>query len=440
MTRQAVAGATSEPRRGTVRIKGMMADLVRGWHSRRASVSVMAAVAFPALIGMAGLVVEYGDALMLKEKAQRMADIAAISGATAYTATASTSALNDAVARIATLNGFATANVTGALVASPSGDGNQAVQATVTSDLALGLSSLLGSGNTLSTSATSYVELKSTGTGCIIALSASGTGISLSGSTTLTASNCAVSSNANVTNTAGIRLTSSSTTITAPVVTYNSTTALDSTTLSYIRAPTGVTLSLTKKAIPDPLAHLPAINSLTLRMATVAAMTSPTAPTVSTGTDISFAYNQTATQTAATAAGCTATWASSTTTWTLTCGGSGPFNFGTITLGGGLSVNFNTTSSASTTYNFSGPITNSSSRLSFGPGTYNIPKGIATSGSTTVSFGAGTNNIGAPAACTSGSYSIDNQASTTTFAGPSTFVQSCGLSNGSGRTLSLGTG
>ena len=82
-------------------------------------------------------------ALLAREDTQRVADLAAYSGALAYSATHTTAALNAAVNRIATLNGIATAMVSLPVVTSPSGDGNQAVQVTVTTSVPLALSRVL---------------------------------------------------------------------------------------------------------------------------------------------------------------------------------------------------------------------------------------------------------------------------------------------------------
>lgn len=399
-----------------------------GWlRHRRGSVSVMAAVMFPVLIGMAGLVTEYGNGLMLRQRAQRMADIAAYAGAMTYNATSSTTAMTDAVARIAVINGYASANVTPTLGTSPSGDGNQAVLVTVTSSVTLGLSTMIKAGTTLPITATAYAEIKSSAIGCIIALNGSGTGVTLSGGAAVTASACAIDSNASV-------VAPNGTSITTPVVTYNSSAALSSTTIGNIHAPSGGTLTISKKPTIDPLANNASVTTATSRIATVAAMTSPSAPTVSTGTDISFGYYPTTTFSAA---GCS--WSFSNNTWTGTCSGSGPFNFGTLSIGGGLTVRV-TNSATNGTYNFSS-LLNASSSISFPAGTFNLAKGLQTGGGTTVSFGAGTFNIGANGACSSGNWSINHGGASLSFAGPSTFVTSCGIyNNGGSSTLSLGTG
>lgn len=67
------------------------------------------------------------------------------------------------------------------------------------------------------------------------------------------------------------------------------------------------------------------------------------------------------------------TAARSGSTWTVTCSGNGPFNLGTISLGGGINLYVNVNGSCSATYNFSGNIDGSNGTIiSFGPGTYNV--------------------------------------------------------------------
>jgi hypothetical protein len=286
----------------------------------RGSVTIMAAVMFAGLIGIAGLVTEYGDALLTRVNAQREADLAAYSGALAYNATSSTTALNAAVRRSATLNGFTSSQVVGSLVTSPSGDGNQAVRVVVTVDVALSLSRSIERASQVVVSATSYAELKSNGTACIIALESGGTGVTMSGGTVLSAPSCAVASNNTVTVPCGTALT----TIT---VDYDSA-AVPSQPCGGIQAPSGKSLSITKKSTADPLAGTSPITIADAHVSTVAAIIAPSAPTPSNGTTINFAYTtsgSTSPTALAAAMGCTATFSSP--TWTLTCSGAGPFNF-----------------------------------------------------------------------------------------------------------------
>ena len=58
-----------------------MKNSLRWLRGRRASVTVLAAVMLPALVGMAGLATQYGNALLTQVKAQRIADAAAYGAA-----------------------------------------------------------------------------------------------------------------------------------------------------------------------------------------------------------------------------------------------------------------------------------------------------------------------------------------------------------------------
>src|SRR5690242_20493731 len=195
-----------------------LAHLLTHRRNRRAAVTVLAATLFPVLLGMAGLATAYGDALLTKMKAQRIADAAAYAGAVGYGELATTTAITNAANRVATVNGIPTADVSASLVTSPRGDGYSAVQATVTIGVDVGLTTLISNKSSLSVASTAYVEVQvnSNGIPCIIALGSSGTGVTLSGSGKITANSCAVSSNSSTA--PAVTAPSSSATVTIPVV------------------------------------------------------------------------------------------------------------------------------------------------------------------------------------------------------------------------------
>ncbi len=408
----------------------MFATLLR---DRRASVSIVGALILPLLIGMVGLVAEFGHGLMTKVEDQRVADMAAFAGATAYNATASTTTMTSVIDKVASLNGITSADVAGSLVTSPSGDGNQAVKVIISTSNSLVLSQVIGSAATLPVSGIAYAELRANAAGCVIALNSGGAGVALSGGTSVTADACAVDSNATV----GVPCGDTITTI---AVAYDSSSA-PSQPCGGIQPPAGTgAVKILKTLTADPLLGNSGVSTATSRISAVSALTSPRGPNVTSGGDINFAYNLSSTQAQAAADGCSASFSSK--TWTLTCSGESSYNFGNITLGGGISLNFNTGGSSSTTYNFSGSINNTGSVVNFGPGVYNIAKGVATGGGTTTTFGAGVYNIGAGAnLCTNGvPYSICNTGDKLTFGGPSTFVLAAGVYNRGGEILTLGSG
>jgi hypothetical protein len=475
------------------------------WRHRRGSVSIIAAVMIPGIVGVAGLGAEYGYGVLTKVESQRLADVGARGGAAVYSATSSTAKLQTAVANLATMNGTPSSDVTAAVVNSPRGDGNSAVQVTVSTSVPRVLSRIFGGGKTLPVKATAYVEIQPTSNpDCVIALSTSGSGITLSGGTTMTASSCAVASD----NTVSVP---NGTTLTTPTVDYDSSAA--PTVKANIKATSG-SVTYVQTPTSDPLSGNASVTGATAHLATLSTMTSPaaptvTAPTVSGGTAITLSwYDSSNPPYTGLPPGCTATGVSYGPPWTIACTGAGSgsaanpvYNFGAISVPSGMATatitsakaatfNFNGTISGYTisgpvtigsgfanTYNLSGGISASgttsfgagtyniggnivtSGTTSFGAGTYNIAgsvsttgtttfgagtytiaKGISTGGGSTTGFGAGTFTIGAGSSSSCDADSICNTGSSLSFAGPSTFVLSSGIYNSGGETLTLGTG
>ena len=392
----------------------------------------MSTLLFIALIGISSLAVEYGQGLLQKAENQRVADLAAYSGAMIYQTTSSTTSATAAVNNVTALNGIPTGGATSSLVSSPTGDGNNAIKVSVTTTIPLFLAQAITSSSSLSVNAVSYAEIPAPTPACLVALDNSGTGISLTGGTDISAGSCSVASNAGINVHCGD-------TITTTLLDYNSSGPNDP--CGGIQPPAGKHLTETKTATTDPIAGNSSVTAATSRLSTVAAITSPSSPSVSGGTAVDFGYSAASTQSALTADGCSGTFASS--TWTVTCSGTGPFTFGNITLHGGITLNFNTGGSSSATYNFSSMIDFSSgTALNFGPGTYNIAQGVITGGGNTMSFGAGTFNIGKlpNGKCSVNGESICHTGTSLTFGGPSIFVLSGGIYVPGGYTLTMGSG
>ena len=396
--------------------------LARFRKDQRGAITVVSAIAIPVLIGVTGLVAELGHGLLTKSENQRVADLAAYAGALAYNSTSSSTSMTAAAQRVAAMNGIPASSVSATLVTSPRSSSSQAVLVNIsTSNLVL-LAPVTKTTTSLTIGASSYAQLGAQTAPCIIALSGSGSGVTLSGSAAVTASACAVASNNTVTVPCG-------TSITAKIVNYNSSAAPS-------QPCSGITAnSVSKAATVDPLASNAGVTTAVARVSTVAALTSPTSPSVSAGTNLAFDWSSSS----FTAGSCSATRSSS--TWTFTCPSGGSYNFGSLTMGGGITLAFNTSGTAQTTYNFSGSIANSGTAITFGPGTYNIAQGLTTGGGSTTTFGAGTFNIGrSTSSCSGGGqYSICN-VSTLTFGGPSTFSLASGIYNSGGSTLTLGSG
>jgi len=441
--------------------------------NRDGNILIISALVMPVLIGMAALVTEYGAALVQQADNQRVADLSAYAGALAYNANKSTDQMTATAVGVAVLNGVAAANVQVSLVASPRTAGVNAVSVSVNTYRTLFLARILNDRQQLQIYANSVAEVgaQPQTPGCMLALDGTQTGVTLSGGTSISAPKCTVSSNNTVTVPCG-------TSISAIGVNYNSA-AAPSQPCNGITGPGGAAAVITKKSTPDPLAGNAAVTAAVARFSTVAALsatTAPSAPTNTTGTNIDFAWDQTATMNAAAAAGCTASW--SQPTWTFSCGSKTTVNLGTVTIGGGINLNFALNGAATTTYNFAGDFTTSATTsfgpgiynfaktlttagtttfkagtykfgkqvttagtTTFGAGTFNFTKGLTTGGGATTTFGAGTFKIGrSDTACSgSGQVSICNT-STLTFGGPSVFELPGGYTNTGGSTLTFGSG
>ncbi|UCI18000.1 pilus assembly protein TadG-related protein [Mesorhizobium sp. B2-1-8] len=395
----------------------------------------MSALLLPVLIGMAALVTEYGGALVERAGNQRTADLAAYAGALAYNATKSTDQMTAAAVNVATLNGVPAADVQAALVTSPKTSGMNAVSVSIRTQKQLLLARVLNDRQQLQIYANAVAELGAPAQtpGCMLALDGTKTGITLSGGTNITAAKCTVSSNNTVTVPCG-------TSISAIGVNYNSA-APPSQPCNGITGPNGTAAVIAKKSTPDPLAGNTAIAAAVARFSTVAAMSKPTAPAApANSTNIDFAWSQGSTQGQATALGCTASWASPTSTWTLNCGSKTTVNIGTITIGGGINLNFATSGAATTVYNIAGDLTTSGT-TNFGPGIYNFAKGLTTGGGATTTFGAGTFKFGISDNACGGIARVSLcNTSTLTFGGPSTFELPGGLNNTGGAFVTLGSG
>lgn len=451
-----------------------MQFLRRFLRNRDGNVLITAALVMPMLIGMAALVTEYGGALVERVDNQRIADLSAYAGALAYNANKSTSQMTATAVSVAVLNGVPAANVQVSLVASPKTPAVNAVSVSINTYKTLLLARVLSDREQLQIYASSVAELgaQPQTPGCMLALDGTQTGITLSGGTAITAQKCTVSSNNTVTVPCG-------TSISAIGVNYNSA-AAPSQPCNGITGANGAAAVITKKSTPDPLAGNAAVAAAVARIATVAALSTtsaPAAPTTSIGNNIDFGWSPGSTKSQATVLGCTATWAPSSSTWTLDCGSKTTVNLGTITIGGGINVNFATGGAATTVYNIAGDLTTSAT-TNFGPGTYNFAKTLTTAGSTT--FGAGTYNFGKQVTTAgtttfgagtfnftkglttsygittfgAGTFKIgisDNScggiarvglcnSGTLTFGGPSTFELPGGLNNTGGATLTFGSG
>lgn len=168
-------------------IRNLCASLLaRFVRDQKGAITVVSAIAIPVLIGVTGLVAELGHGLLTKSENQRIADLAAYAGALAYNSTSSSTNMTAAAQRVATMNGIPSSAVSATLVTSPRDSSSQAVLVNIsTSNLVL-LAPVTKTTASLTIGASSYAQLGAKTDPCIIALNASGTGVTLSGGTSVT--------------------------------------------------------------------------------------------------------------------------------------------------------------------------------------------------------------------------------------------------------------
>jgi len=365
----------------------------------RGAISILGAVALTALVACSALALEYGYGLLQRIEDQRVADIAAYAGAVVYSSTSSSTSSSSAVSNVATLNGLSGTAANSSVVTSPTGNGNKAVNVTVTTSEPLALAKVVTNSTTLPVSAGSYAEVGSGGApGCIIALSGSGTGISLSGSGSITANSCKVASNSTVCANSNAN---GSDVITTKYLTYGSGTDPTSSPCT-VSPPSGTSsVKVSKSTIADPLSgnsavstavgHL-GLNSSGSCAGTAGTVCAITSPTVTGGNAINFAWSAVPTGGSGLPSGCADSYSSG--THAVTCSGSGPFTFGQITVGGGV----------------------------------------------TVAFGSGSYKFGAASCSGTTNVSICNTGNSLTFTGPVTLVTAGSIYNGGGAAMTIGSG
>jgi hypothetical protein len=358
----------------------------------RGAISILSAVVIVGVIGFSALALEYGNGLLQQVEDQRIADLAAYSGALVYNSTGSNSSTSSAVNNMASLNGVTSTTANAKIGSSPTGDGNQAVQVTVQSSAPLLLGRVLTTNTSIPVSATAYVEINANAPGCIIALGSSTSstnGIVLSGTGSLTADNCQIESNSVIC--PDPPKSNPSDVITTKYLSYDSG-ANPTTSNCTVSPPSGTaSVHVSKASASDPLAGNSEVSGAVSRISTVASITSPV---VSGGTAVTFGSSGI---TSGLPTGCMDTYASS--THSVACTGQTSYTFGAITVSGGITVNF----------------TNG--------GTYYFASTTAACGKKGPT-----------------GESICNSGTALTIAGPSTFVLAGGIYNGGGASMALGSG
>ncbi|MET0259393.1 MAG: hypothetical protein ABW179_12525, partial [Methylobacterium sp.] len=383
------------------------------------------------------LAVEYGDVLTIQTEHQRVSDEAAFAGALAFGQGQSEDAMRASAYGIGQLHGIAATQMTVALVASPRSAGTKAVSVSIASPHALFLAKVLGAKDlTIASDSMAEVGGGTDGAGCIIALDPAGTGITMSGGTTLNAPKCTVASNASITSPCGTKIVTKN-------ATYNWPSAPDQPSwCKSIQKPDGTPAPMAKQATPDPLADNKAVATAVDRLKLVAKLQAPNAPGGGGGKGLDFnpwdmGKRQTLTQALA-EQGCSAVYGS---IWTVSCDPARKsFKFGDFLVDAGQMVEFDLGRDRArhdiATYTFASIKSQGGGNYRFGAGNYVVPGGI-TMGGSEATFGAGSFQIG-QGPCGFSICGGNNGAMT--FAGPSDFQLPFGVVMDGGVKGVLGSG
>ncbi|EHK78656.1 hypothetical protein SM0020_06912 [Sinorhizobium meliloti CCNWSX0020] len=160
------------------------------------AVAVIAAVAFPVLVGAMGLGVESGYWYLEKRKLQHAADVSAYAAAVRHRAGDQQSALETTARRVAGGSGFSPGSLTVSTAPGSAGGSNK-VTVELTETHPRMFSSVFGTG-TITMKARAVAQVTGGSKACVLALSNSASGaVTVTGSTEVLLSGCSVVSNSN---------------------------------------------------------------------------------------------------------------------------------------------------------------------------------------------------------------------------------------------------
>lgn len=370
------------------------------WRNDRGSVIVVGAVVLPVLLLIGSLAIELGNVYLAKERNQQIADVAALAGALSGGPTNDATAVSNAASNVAQTNGLPSLAVSASLVASPSGDGNNAALVTITTAVPVRLAAVLGFGTSMNVSSSAWAEIKTAGEACIIGLIGDGTSYTQSGGSNVRANNCSIESGNNISVTGGSSLTAANVaaggTIQVNGGSSIATTPIANNTQSHV------------SGIGDPVANNAALSVAFSGLANLSgSVANPATP--AGGVSLAFAWAPSGPSDP------TYPYYSGTggiyNKGTLPCTG-GSYALGTITVAGGVSVSINVTPGC--TYTVTNGINNSGVQLVLAgtAGNWLVNGGITT-GSTSIVFGpansfwiGGGINVGGSGSLTFGAASL----------------------------------
>ncbi|WDF71345.1 pilus assembly protein TadG-related protein [Novosphingobium sp. KACC 22771] len=352
----------------------------------RASVSILGVSALPVIIGIAALSVELGQGYQAKITYQGIADVAALAAANAYASSKSDAILTATATNVANMNGVASSNVAVTHLTNYSASVSDAVQVVLTRTVPVFFGQVLRTQASYTVKVVSVASLASSSTpACIIALSSTDSGVTLSGGTRLSAPQCAIASNSMVSVTGGSTISAKSLLSSGSVgIDGGSSISADPTIYGSslnVAAGSSITGSQTRKSnnTADPLAGNA---SIAAAQALIGTYTPPVAPSVPVGADMAPGWYPAV----MTFQGHTGTLTGS--TWTFP---PGIYNFRNLNTGS-LTINIQGPS----TVTISGSLTvGGGGRLIIGDGPVTINAPINLSGGTSLTLGAGRHYLGA---------------------------------------------
>lgn len=419
---------------------GLGALIRRMAQDQRATVSIIGAFTLTSLIGMAALSVELGRGYEVKIDRQGAADAAALAAANSYSNGQNDAVLTPTANDVARANGIPVSDVTVTRLTNFSPAVNDAVRVTIRTQVPLYFARLFSSAASYDVSVTATASLaSSSAVPCILAL-APATGVSLTGGTSISAPNCAVVSNANISVTGGSRITSKATQASGSTTVGGGSNITASTTVTYgtgitIEPGSGVSGTQVKKSntMADPLAGSAALASAYAELGQVEL---PLIPSVPVGEDLSLGWYPTT----MTFQGRTANLVNG--TWTFPAGTYNIRNLNTSSLK--LKILGPSTVTVSGSVNVGG-----GGGLDIGDGTVAIRAPISLSGGTTMTVGEGRHyfgqiSVGGGSSATIGAGDLDVNGAILVDGGGSRVTIGAGNyaigNNGSGTAINLSGG
>jgi Flp pilus assembly protein TadG len=182
---------TISAKKPSLRSRDLPLRLVRDEHG---AVAVIAAIAFPVLIGTMGLGAETGYWYLKQRKLQHAADVSAHAAAVRHRAGDQKPALEATALRIASASGYSPGSMTVSTQSGPTA-GNAKITVTLSETYPRSFSSIF-SGEPVDIEARAVAEIKGGSKACVLALSSSASGaVTVTGSSKVHLAGCSVVSN-----------------------------------------------------------------------------------------------------------------------------------------------------------------------------------------------------------------------------------------------------